>query len=73
MKWLERFRRTPDAAHDGPRDSEATRAREKAERELARVKAETPQYAALSKSLREEIRETNHLTELFLDIHLRRR
>jgi hypothetical protein len=51
MKW----RRNP-----GP--SEATRAREKAERDLDAVRAETPMYRALGERLR-EIREKNHLAE----------
>ncbi|WKN47160.1 hypothetical protein [Nocardioides sp. Arc9.136] len=62
MKWFRR-RRTPD------RESEATRARQRAQAELERVRAETPEYEALSDSLRSEIREKNHLTELFLSIH----
>lgn len=62
MRWL------------GKRDdrpSEATRARKRAEVELERVKAETPQYAALGDSLR-DLRERNHLTELFMQIPHRR-
>jgi hypothetical protein len=45
-------------------DSEATAARKKAEAELERVQAETAYYAALGESLR-QLREANHLTELF--------
>lgn len=45
-------------------DSEATAARKKAEAELARVKAESAYYAALGESLK-QLREANHLTELF--------
>lgn len=37
-------------------------AREKAEEELARTRAETPKYQALGRSLR-EMRERNHLGE----------
>lgn len=44
--------------------SEATVARQRAEAELERVQAETAYYAALGRSLR-ELREANHLTELF--------
>lgn len=38
---------------------EATRSRERAEQELARVQSETPVYAGLARSLR-ELREQNH-------------
>lgn len=44
--------------------SEATVARQRAEAQLARTHAETPYYAALGHSLR-DLREANHLTELF--------
>ena len=50
------------------RQSEATVSRIRAERELEKTRAETPAYAALGESLRKEIREANHLTELFLSI-----
>jgi hypothetical protein len=40
-------------------DSEATRARQRAERNLAATKAETPKYRALAESLR-ELRERNN-------------
>lgn len=45
------------------RKSQATVAREKAERDLARVKAETPKYRELGEALR-ELRERNHFAEL---------
>lgn len=45
--------------HD-ERPSEATRAREKAEADLERIKAETSKYAALGAILR-DIREVNHI------------
>lgn len=51
-----------------PAPSEGERARVRAEEELTRTVAETPAYAALGRSLR-EIRERNHLTELFYEIH----
>ena len=44
--------------------SEATAARQRAEAELQQTIAETPYYLALAESLR-ELREANHLTELF--------
>lgn len=47
---------------------EGARARERAEEQLEQTMAETPMYAALGDSLR-EIRERNHLTELFYAIH----
>ena len=47
-----------------PPVSEATLARRKAEADLERTKAETAYYAALGESLR-QLREANHLTELF--------
>lgn len=62
MKWWRR---------DRSGTSEATKARIAAEKELARVKAETPHYEALGESLR-RIREQNHLTELVLNIPRRR-
>lgn len=49
-------------------DSEATKSRRRTETALAETRAETPAYAALGESLRKEIREANHLTELFLSI-----
>lgn len=48
--------------HSPPRPSEATRARQQAERDLAAAKAETPKYAALAHSLI-EIQRRNHLGE----------
>lgn len=45
-------------------DSEATAARKRAEADLERVHSETAYYAALAESLR-QLREANHLTELF--------
>ena len=60
MRW---FRRRKDT---GP--LEGTVARERAEEALEQTVAETPLYAALGKSLR-DIRERNHLTELFYEIH----
>jgi hypothetical protein len=48
--------------------SEATKSRQRAEKALEQTRAETPKYAALSESLRREIRDANHLTELFLDL-----
>lgn len=50
--------------HSTPRVSEATQAREKAEVDLARAREETAYYAALGESLK-QLREANHLTELF--------
>jgi L-fucose isomerase-like protein len=47
------------------RPSEATRAREKAEADLERIRAETPMYAALGRILR-EIREENHIRQHLL-------
>ena len=47
---------------------EGTEARRRAEEALERTMAETPKYAALGRALR-EIREANHLTELFYEIH----
>ena len=44
--------------------SEATVARQRAEKQLEQTHAETAYYAALAQSLR-ELREANHLTELF--------
>ena len=48
--------------------SEATKAREKAERDLAEIRAETPHYRALGRAWREAVEE-NHigqaLTEAF--------
>ena len=52
-------------------ESEATRAREAAERRLAHTKAQTPHYEALGEELR-RIRHENHLTELVLNIPRRR-
>jgi hypothetical protein len=43
-----------------PKHTEGTKARAKAEVELAKTKAETPQYAALAASLI-EVQRTNHL------------
>lgn len=51
---------------------EGQKAREQAEKDLARTRAETPKYAALGGALR-DIREANHLTELLWAIHTRRR
>ena len=51
MKW---------SRSTGP--SEATQAREKAERDLEAVRAQTPMYRALGERLR-QIREQNHLAE----------
>lgn len=62
MSWFRREKTEP-------RESEATQARRQAEVELQRVREETKEYAELSESLRSEIRERNHLTELFLSIH----
>lgn len=58
--WLKHRRdpTTPPAPRATP--SEATRARLQAERELARVQAETPKYKALAMAL-VEIQRTNHL------------
>lgn len=53
-------------AESGPLEGE--QARRRAEEELDRTVAETPAYAALGRKLR-EIRERNHLTELFYEIH----
>ena len=53
------FKIRRDTAH---RADEATRAREHAEAQLERVRAETPMYAALGRSLR-ELRERNHFAE----------
>ena len=58
MSWFKR--------HDH-RQSEATLAREKAERELERTKAETPMYRALAQSLVEVQRE-NHLGARIADV-----
>lgn len=44
------------------RADEAARAREHAEAQLERIRAETPMYAALARSLR-ELRERNHFAE----------
>lgn len=44
--------------------SEATLSRQRAEMSLERTRAETAYYAALGESLR-QLREANHLTELF--------
>lgn len=51
MGW---FRRKRDSGPD-----EARAARERAERELQRVKAETPVYEGIASSLR-DLREANH-------------
>lgn len=51
-----------------PRRTEGTEARERAEQALTRTLAETPKYEALGESLK-RIRERNHLTEAFLEIH----
>lgn len=51
-----------------PQPSEAQQAREQAEVDLERTRAETPLYVALGAEVR-EIRERNHLTELFLNLH----
>lgn len=48
---------------------EATASRERAERELAEARAETPKYVELGRSLRHIERE-NGLTEAMLDILL---
>lgn len=48
--------------HHDERVTEATVAREQAERELERIKAETPMYAALGQRLR-ELRERNHFAD----------
>lgn len=48
--------------------TEGERARRKAEVDLKRTREETPLYAALGAEVR-EIRERNHLTELFLKLH----
>lgn len=58
-----RERPAPDKAAEALKDTR---------RDLERTKAETAHYAALGDSLR-EIRERNHLTELFLSIHRERR
>ena len=58
-------------AHDAPVEVgplEGEKARRRAEQELEKTVAETPLYRALGESLR-EIRERNHLTELFYEIH----
>lgn len=62
MKW----RKRPQG-----RESEATQARRAAERDLERVKSETPEYADLGSRLK-KLREQNHLTELILSIPHRR-
>lgn len=46
------------------RPTEATRAREQAERDLERIKAQTHTYRELGQRMR-QIRERNHLAELF--------
>lgn len=51
------FQRRDKAALD-----EARLAREKAERELAHMREETPKYQALARALR-EVREVNHLAQ----------
>ncbi|KRB73087.1 hypothetical protein ASE01_20135 [Nocardioides sp. Root190] len=48
--------------------TEGEQARQQAEVELERTRAETPLYVALGAEVR-EIRERNHLTELFLSLH----
>ena len=48
--------------------TESEKARQRAEQQLARTRAETPRYAELGRQTR-EIREVNHLTELFLNLH----
>lgn len=48
--------------------TESEQARQRAEQQLARARAETPRYAELGRQTR-EIREVNHLTELFLNLH----
>ena len=63
MRWPWSRKRT--------RESEATKAREAAERRLAHTKAQTPHYEALGEELR-RIRRENHLTELVLNIPRRR-
>jgi hypothetical protein len=63
------WRRTPPPVRRvdvGPFEGE--QARRRAEEALERTVAETKEYAALGKKLR-EIRERNHLTELFYEIH----
>ena len=62
MRWRKRSQ---------SRESEATRARRAAERDLERVRSETPEYADLGSRLK-KLREQNHLTELILSIPHRR-
>lgn len=59
MRWWRRRRREP---------TEAELARRRAELELERTRQETPQYVELAAKVR-EIRERNHLTDLFLNLH----
>lgn len=59
MKWRKRDRSAV---------TEATQAREQAQRALEATQAQTPRFEALGESLR-QIRERNHLTELFLAMH----
>lgn len=59
MRFWGRRRREP---------TEAEKARRRAEEELERTRRETPLYAALGAEVR-EIRERNHLTDLFLNLH----
>lgn len=54
----------------GPLEGE--QARKRAEEALEQTMAETPKFRALGESLR-QIREENHLTELFYEIHHGRR
>ena len=53
------WRKTPDSA-----PSEATLAKQRAEMSLRQTEAQTAYYAELGESLK-NIREANHLTELF--------
>ena len=52
--WFRRKRTVP---------TEATRAVEKAERDLVEIKAETPKYQALARAVRRVVFEENHLGE----------
>lgn len=56
MRWWRRRNVTPRLAHP---TSEATRARQRAERDLLATRAKTPMYRDLAASLR-EIRERNN-------------
>lgn len=54
-------------ARPRPQPTGGAEARQRAERELERVQAETADYAALARDLR-EIRRRNHLAEAFQQI-----